>query len=542
MTDGVETSKPMLTAAGPNDVTLAPQYPEGKKDKPELYKGAGTYTVSNTSDETLQVLVSATLAPAPAPAPTPGAAAPAAEPTPLKLPFDAITVTPAKVTLQPNENAQAKVELKLPPQAEGQRAVLSVHFRDELRPNNIAVTYSSNVSLQGGGKRPFSPWLIIVPLILLILIGGSVAAFILLGGGDKVAIPPNLVGMTEKDATAALAKACEPQPCLKAKSESREDKTAPAGSVIATDPKAPAEVDVGSTVTLVVSGGVPVSVPDVKGKTRQEAEKLLKTACTEVDPCLTADVKTQQSGEVGHGLVIESDPAAGGKARAGGRVTLVVSLGQPVTLPPVENKKVDNAIKDLQELCEPVPCLGITVVRTVSDKVSLNNAIETQPAAGSEVNPDSTVKLFVSNTLTGSIKIPWPYTADIDEGRVFDQGEPEADLWFRTTGYLTSGYPAESPAASFLLPVTPKAQGFEKCSQLSEKNITTDHVAVASLSEGDYFCIRTSRKTVGEIEVLSKSPSFDIAYTLWIKDVECRVCDVFRKDITIGPKIATKLP
>ena len=68
----------------------------------------------------------------------------------------------------------------------------------------------------------------------------------------------------------------------------------------------------GSTVTLIVSRGKEkVAVPDVEGKTRDEAERLLRAADLE------SAVTEREDEDAEPGTVLEQDPAAGTKDRQG---------------------------------------------------------------------------------------------------------------------------------------------------------------------------------------------------------------------------------
>ena len=320
MTNGADTSE-FLTAGGPNEVSLKPHYADGKKKgEPDWYEGTGTYTVSNKSNEVLNVLVSASLAPAT----TGGATA-----QPLSLPADAIAVDKARVTLHPNQNDQAKVDLKVPPQPDGQNAVLSVVFKDELRPNNIAVTYDSTVKLGAGTPDGFPWWVLILIAALLILVGGGVAAFLVFrdGGGEEFAIP-SVRGQTEAEATTLLQDGVTDctSPCFTVESETRvdPDPEIAIGRVIATEPPSEEMAERGSTIKLVVMQGV--EVPEVENATEPTARQRLEGACAP-KPCFTVDPATAPSFEIAAGLALSTFPKAHQLAKSGSKVTLYMSKG-----------------------------------------------------------------------------------------------------------------------------------------------------------------------------------------------------------------------
>jgi serine/threonine-protein kinase len=106
------------------------------------------------------------------------------------------------------------------------------------------------------------------------------------------------------------------------KSEQRREfsDTVRPGRVVATAPAEGSTVRKGSTVTLIVSRGKEkVAVPDVEGKTRDEAERLLRKA--ELEPAVTE----REDPDADPGTVLEQDPAPGTKIAKGRTVDLVVA-------------------------------------------------------------------------------------------------------------------------------------------------------------------------------------------------------------------------
>jgi serine/threonine-protein kinase len=115
------------------------------------------------------------------------------------------------------------------------------------------------------------------------------------------------------------------------------------GSVIATDPIAGTPLPPGTAVSLVVSKGVqPVDVPDVTGKSLDDAKSALK------DAGLRAKVTQQKYDEqVNAGDVISQSPKDG-QAPRDSVVQLVISRGPPlVDVPDVVGMSIDDAIAKL---------------------------------------------------------------------------------------------------------------------------------------------------------------------------------------------------
>ena len=97
---------------------------------------------------------------------------------------------------------------------------------------------------------------------------------------------------------------------------------APAGSVISQTPAPGASVVIGSPVDLVVSKGVwMVTVPDVSGLPRADAETTITTAALTVGPVYTEHIDTTPAGHV-----IRQDPAPGLSVPHAAPVAITVSL------------------------------------------------------------------------------------------------------------------------------------------------------------------------------------------------------------------------
>jgi eukaryotic-like serine/threonine-protein kinase len=92
------------------------------------------------------------------------------------------------------------------------------------------------------------------------------------------------------------------------------------GRVIETSPSEGTRIERGSTVTLVVSRGPrQVEVPDVVGKDRDEAERLLESAGLQVS------FTDREDADKDPGTVLEMAPAAGTQAQKGATINLIVA-------------------------------------------------------------------------------------------------------------------------------------------------------------------------------------------------------------------------
>ena len=210
-------------------------------------------------------------------------------------------------------------------------------------------------------------------------------------GVEQVKVP-NVVGMTEDEATRTL----EDLDFGVNVKETTNDRI-PEGTVVSQGPEAGEEAPKGSTVEIVVSSGKPqVEVPNVVGKTADEAANILGRAG------FTGKRSEESSTEVEKGKVIRTDPEAGEKATQGSTVTYVVSTGPPapaqVTVPNVVGKSRDEA-KAIIEGAGLVFREGSTVAVNPEDD---GKVMSQTPAGGSKVDEGSTVTVRIGKAATGT--------------------------------------------------------------------------------------------------------------------------------------------
>ncbi|MDQ3756857.1 MAG: Stk1 family PASTA domain-containing Ser/Thr kinase [Actinomycetota bacterium] len=143
---------------------------------------------------------------------------------------------------------------------------------------------------------------------------GSVVKLVVSSGKPKVVVP-NVVGKDETPAKDEILNAN-----LKVRTLEEASSTVADGKVIRTDPAGGAEVDQGSTVTVVVSTGPQtVPVPRVVDKTQEEATAELRAAGFQVQ-VQTENVQEDER----DGLVLRQTPAGDTTAEKGSVVTITV--------------------------------------------------------------------------------------------------------------------------------------------------------------------------------------------------------------------------
>jgi len=152
--------------------------------------------------------------------------------------------------------------------------------------------------------------------------GSSVTVTVSQGTGT-VAVPV-LLGLSQADATAELTDAGLKARVLQASSDSVDK-----GAVISQDPAAGLQIDVGSTVAITVSTGpAPVAVPDVSGRTVQEASQLLQQA-----GLVLGAVTQETSPGLPAGEITDQDPGASERVPPGTAVDVTVAEGGASTAP-----------------------------------------------------------------------------------------------------------------------------------------------------------------------------------------------------------------
>jgi eukaryotic-like serine/threonine-protein kinase len=166
--------------------------------------------------------------------------------------------------------------------------------------------------------------------------------------------------------------------------ETRETSlTVPAGEVKRTDPAPGTLLTDGQQVTVVVSAGRPkVAVPDVAGRSYADARGVLAAAH------LGASRRLAFDGQVPAGLVVRTEPPAGGRATWGSAVTVVVSKGPDLVLVP------DVRGLPKQEAAARLQAAGL---RPQFDFLGIGSRVIRQSAApGSKAERGSTVHLLLN--------------------------------------------------------------------------------------------------------------------------------------------------
>jgi beta-lactam-binding protein with PASTA domain/tRNA A-37 threonylcarbamoyl transferase component Bud32 len=242
---------------------------------------------------------------------------------------------------------------------------------------------------RGRGRRVA----IIAGVVVLALIG--LTAYLIYGGSPaaKQVSVPDVSGQQPEAARAALQAANLLVTIDRVPSDvDQKDR------VVGTDPSANTQVPERSTVKLQVGNGPDqAAVPPLNGRTVAEAGPLL----TQRGLVLGAQTEQNTSDAAQVGKILSSSPAAGENVPAGTAVAVVVGKQQStVAVPNVVGRNADDAERQLEQA-------GFQVRRTDVDAGGTDGEVAgTDPAAGAQVAPGSTVTLQVTTGDGSELEMP----------------------------------------------------------------------------------------------------------------------------------------
>ncbi len=284
----------------------------------------------------------------------------------------------------------------------------------------------------------------IIAMVVIFMVGNAVGVF--KGGigtntttNDAKVVVPNLLGMTEDEAKAALKKK---NLGYSVSGREASDKYA-AGEIMEQSEKANSKVAKNTEVKVVISTGKAtktVTVPNVQGMSEDEAQKALEKLN------LVVDSQGQNSDSVESGKVISTDPASGTQLEEGTKVTMYVSLGvESVDVPTVTNMNSADAQAAIQNQ-------GLTVgsiTEDYSDSVAEGLVISQDPAGG-KVKKGSSVSIVVSKgPKTKMVTVPSlsGLTQAAAEQAIMDAGLSIGSITEEYSDSVSAGYVISQTAA-----------------------------------------------------------------------------------------------
>ena len=242
------------------------------------------------------------------------------------------------------------------------------------------------------GRRSTGPIILILGAIALLALVAFVVAK-LVGGNDgggeaTTATLPSVVGQAEAVAEQNLINAGFK--VTKTPAESTEDQK---GKVVQQSPEGGTTQTKGITVTLTIGAGPgTIAVPDVSGKSAEEAEQILREAG------FTVASKEEQNTDVDPGDVIRTEPAADTQLAKGDKVTLIVS-GDTAFVESFVGEDQDSATARLREL-------GFKVTTKLVASSEPAGTVVAQSPKGVEAKRGSTVTLSVSTGIAPTTPPP----------------------------------------------------------------------------------------------------------------------------------------
>ena len=236
--------------------------------------------------------------------------------------------------------------------------------------------------------RAFFLWVVL--LVILALAVDKIALPIFSGQFTSTAEVPNLEGMTEAEADAALSAVG-----FKAKwlEEGRYNAQVPAGRALVQMPAAGRMAKVGRTVQITRSLGLrQVEIPDLRGKSQKQATITLTRAGLVQGQIIKGAHKS-----IPRGVVIRTDPMAGDTARVGDTVNVIISAGETlgrVLLPSFAGEVIDDVFVKVEQLGFKVG--NVKRVKAENGEAP-NTVIETSPKEGDYLLPDTKIDFVIAD-------------------------------------------------------------------------------------------------------------------------------------------------
>ncbi|MDQ3405726.1 MAG: PASTA domain-containing protein [Actinomycetota bacterium] len=205
-------------------------------------------------------------------------------------------------------------------------------------------------------------------------------AVTLIVSAGKPVVPDVQAGSTVAQAEQAIRDA-DLQPQLDDGKNVFDDKI-PKGQVVKLEPGAGTQLDIGERVVVQLSRGPePKPIPDVRGKTRDEAFQTLQGAGFE-----PYDGPPEFAGDVDGGKVIRTDPGARTKIQPGASKRVAVIVSTSVTVPDLQGKTAQEAQAELSALGLP---LELQPFSNPNGRVYIQG-----PSAGQKVPKGTKVAVF----------------------------------------------------------------------------------------------------------------------------------------------------
>ena len=239
------------------------------------------------------------------------------------------------------------------------------------------------------------------------IIGSLFALFILFDNvilpwyvnhGDKLAVP-NVLGLTIEHARNMVDSAgLEP-----VDSDTRPDRQAPIGTVLAQNPEPGAQVKQGRRVYLSISGGeLLVSVPTLRGLSTRDAKFTLERNGLQLGA-----IKYATSESYFKNTIVDQTVQPGTEVPVGSKIGIIVSRGRMIEQIPVPDL-IGKTVAEVEKLLAREGLRVGNITYQTSFELLPNTVIDQFPRAGESVQGGQAIDLFVVRIVSPKEKIQLP--------------------------------------------------------------------------------------------------------------------------------------
>ncbi|MBI5230849.1 MAG: PASTA domain-containing protein [Coriobacteriales bacterium] len=255
-----------------------------------------------------------------------------------------------------------------------------VHDYSAAVPSGVVVDQIPNPAVAPPPQKRSLAWLWVLLAVLLVA-GVGIAAFLWLNRSAEV---PSVVGLSQANAQSAITGAGFRVGSV---TTTQTVSAAAVGKVVSQSPSGGEQARLRSAIDIVVSGGQAlIEVPDVKGKTKKEAEDALKKVG------LKWTTTSGNSNSVDKGKVMSQAPDAGQQVPAGTSIGLTISQGpKAAAVPNVVGETEADAKSALEDAG-----LAEKVVSNYNSSVPKGQVYSQTPSNGTLVAPGTSVSIHVS--------------------------------------------------------------------------------------------------------------------------------------------------
>ncbi|MEE8737949.1 MAG: Stk1 family PASTA domain-containing Ser/Thr kinase [Bifidobacterium sp.] len=225
---------------------------------------------------------------------------------------------------------------------------------------------------------------IVAALLVILAVIGIIFALNARKHVEETTTVPTFTSITTQARAQELAKAAG----LKLSAKTDTNSTKPKGTFVRQTPAGGTKTTKGSTVTAWFSAGPQsVNVPDVSGKSQDDARAALKDAGFKVG----TSMQTEDSATVAKDDVTRTDPAAGQSIPVGSTILLYISSGMTKVPDGLVGQPQNTVVNNLQQLG-----FSVTVMQENSDTVAKGSVTRVDPASGTSVQQRSAITIYVS--------------------------------------------------------------------------------------------------------------------------------------------------